>query len=1524
MSHLSRKSKSSWLPRTLLPALLSFGVVLGVTVVWERSGQTQSAGSDLPGFGGETLRPRLMVVLDTSASMRFDPGYTVDRANDDFVASPRTPDSSCLSKFCIGKRAMYDVLSANASLVEIGLAGYFQSEKTVHHDAVSSNYNITCKYDVLASAGQFINSGKQQWTSVTDLAPSVADGVGFSCSPETQSTVLACATAMPDHTCTRTTSSGTTLTLWQNPACAGSATLPLACTPSATITSGSPASTYSYNASSSGWDTSSYKLVQKSTAGAACTPTTYLAQTSGNSCTSGATGTPNGKCDFYLDTTVGTPAGTVFQTSGTTLVRYATTTLPTTVSGKTYTQLNSSSGSTVQIVAASAATSCPATQNYTQSTAFVSGTNPGCNTVTGGCALTGGTGSLAVPITVAADNKTAYVATMTVAGYTLVSVTPTTSTAFLYSVPISSSCGQAPGAIFNVTASTYQGLSVGCGTNTTSFGSASPCLLVEGAETLHTDLGTRDCRFTRNTYTYNKPASTTGYECQYTLTKYTYGYLDEYCRYRRYQYKYTNASYTYKWNTNGGEIINSYTTAPITVTDNTVCGTAVSNTKCADVLSGTTAPSVCRTSGASMCKLRAQSRYSWSNPAATSSTTATYCFASDLLSTTTGATPPMINTTTTRADWCALGGTGGTPAYDDPPILVGDYYDPATANTAVTNVSWSPPLHATKDTGWSYYVSGANAGTAATAFVPVALNTASAGGAVLNMLQDYNAISNPTGLRMPDAANGPYTPLYGSLTSTKAYLQTLINADSNTACRPYYVLLVTDGDEDTPKGYTQSDLVNVVNSLRTMSKSGQTVDVKTFVVGFGVTSAALDAMAVAGGQPYSNNASPPTLSAYNAADASALSEQLNAILGVITSGTYSRTKPVLTNDGARIYAGYFSHSTTGLEWPGFLDTYSIDSGVISTSPIWSFQTVLNAQAAGSRTIYTRVTGDVGLTPFELYANGQDPSRCTLVDDIAGGIGCASASRTTADKIVKFVRNDRTPTPTFSNSTTAKSSRLSDIYHSTPAAVAGPIFSAAWGVGPAEQVAYQAFKNVHQDREPTVYVGSNDGVVHAIRDYRGSSVPTGLVPGQERWGYVPHGLLPGLSASLAQHAFTADGNFAISDVCTGSGCTQANGNGWQTALIGSLGRGGSSLFALDISDAANPQYMWDVENEPNMGETWSGPVVARVSPLGVKTFGAFVGGGYSTLADHGNYFYIFDALTGAIMSDGTTPAKWAVASVNRPTVKNNLPSRARIVRPSDGSMASIVYFGDTDGKVMRMSVTSNQVSNWAPQVMFNPFSIGSGCAHTSVSALPDETVTAVTLPLTLPPSNQPFPQLFNRPIIGDDDGTKGTGRKVLYLGTGDANNPSDATTQDYFYAVRDDHDVLPAPSCLAPALWAKKLALGDKVLGDPAILGSNIVVAVYKPPTAVGTCGSSGHTTLYCFDKITGANSNCLVPTATVATPNPSPTSYLDVGSVGIISDITVIGSSLLFNASSEPENIRQVGLVTGPVPFQVKTWERVQ
>ncbi len=139
-------------------------------------------------------------------------------------------------------------------------------------------------------------------------------------------------------------------------------------------------------------------------------------------------------------------------------------------------------------------------------------------------------------------------------------------------------------------------------------------------------------------------------------------------------------------------------------------------------------------------------------------------------------------------------------------------------------------------------------------------------------------------------ANG-YTPLTHSMISAGFEMVRMIGTDDDAACRPYYVLLLTDGfqqcpdiDADDPiaRGLIRNELVLHATDLRALNVLGAVHEVRTFVVGFGRGTRfvdELDAMARAGGTSIDVNGDPdPNGAAYQANDPQGLADALQAAI----------------------------------------------------------------------------------------------------------------------------------------------------------------------------------------------------------------------------------------------------------------------------------------------------------------------------------------------------------------------------------------------------------------------------------------------------------------------------------------------------------------------------------------------------------------------------------------------------------------------------------------------------------------------
>src|SRR5215831_18311961 len=115
-----------------------------------------AAPSDLPAFG-TGAKPRVMLQFDNSRSMLLAPDPLsnvlgdLTYAGDDYDPD-NNPGASCGNKLCIGKRVMSQVIPAYASLMEMGLATYYQFQRT--YIIPTGGGTTTCWYDVLAAPGE--------------------------------------------------------------------------------------------------------------------------------------------------------------------------------------------------------------------------------------------------------------------------------------------------------------------------------------------------------------------------------------------------------------------------------------------------------------------------------------------------------------------------------------------------------------------------------------------------------------------------------------------------------------------------------------------------------------------------------------------------------------------------------------------------------------------------------------------------------------------------------------------------------------------------------------------------------------------------------------------------------------------------------------------------------------------------------------------------------------------------------------------------------------------------------------------------------------------------------------------------------------------------------------------------------------------------------------------------------------------------------------------------------------------------
>ncbi|NHZ42944.1 pilus assembly protein [Massilia aquatica] len=332
----------------------------------------------------------------------------------------------------------------------------------------------------------------------------------------------------------------------------------------------------------------------------------------------------------------------------------------------------------------------------------------------------------------------------------------------------------------------------------------------------------------------------------------------------------------------------------------------------------------------------------------------------------------------------------------------------------------------------------------------------------------------------------------------------------------------------------------------------------------------------------------------------------------------------------------FSIDYNSVDWSGNLHAYPINkAGAVGTDDLWlngGAAAAIGKQSADSRIIVTRNESGTGGMPFRWtsMAKNETGHRKQLDPD---------AMNADSSDLLNFVRGDTSKDLKHGGTLRARGSVLGDIIHSTPA---------------------------YDSTTKTVYVGANDGMLHAINAENGS----------ERFAYVPGALMADLKhlakATDFKHRYFVDGGIAVRTIDK------------QTVLVGALGGGGKALYALDVTSipadekSAASKVLWEVTNASpgfkDLGYTYSAPVVVKLN--GTKpVVAAVVGNGYygdtATSNSHA-ILYVINANTGELINTIDT-------NVGSATTPNGLSSPSVRDTDNDG-FSDTAYAGDLLGNM----------------------------------------------------------------------------------------------------------------------------------------------------------------------------------------------------------------------------------------------------
>lgn len=347
------------------------------------------------------------------------------------------------------------------------------------------------------------------------------------------------------------------------------------------------------------------------------------------------------------------------------------------------------------------------------------------------------------------------------------------------------------------------------------------------------------------------------------------------------------------------------------------------------------------------------------------------------------------------------------------------------------------------------------------------------------------------------------------------------------------------------------------------------------------------------------------------------------------------------------------------DWSSQLLAYTIKPDGSLGDVAWDTDQAGLIPSHGSRKIFTW-SGASG-RPF-LWSSLSDGQRALLR---GGGTEALGQDR------LNWIRGDRSKEGPGGPLRT-RSRLLGDIVNSDPVYVAVDNFGyERLPAGTAGRDSYGNYLREKLNRTPMLYVGANDGMLHAF-DAR---------TGEEKFAFIPAAVYPNLTHLATpgyedNHRYFVDGPTYVGDAYF------AAQNRWRTILVGTTGAGGRSVFALDVTDPDNfssSHVLWEF-TDPDLGHTIGRPVVARMKN---GEWAAIFGNGYGS-NNHQAHLFIVNLQTGSLIRK---------ISTNTGTAANTNGLASPVLLADSTRLITHAYAGDRLGNLWKFDLEHTNAGQW---------------------------------------------------------------------------------------------------------------------------------------------------------------------------------------------------------------------------------------
>jgi type IV pilus assembly protein PilY1 len=349
-----------------------------------------------------------------------------------------------------------------------------------------------------------------------------------------------------------------------------------------------------------------------------------------------------------------------------------------------------------------------------------------------------------------------------------------------------------------------------------------------------------------------------------------------------------------------------------------------------------------------------------------------------------------------------------------------------------------------------------------------------------------------------------------------------------------------------------------------------------------------------------------------------LGNALRAIAARRGSGSNATVTGTSTSAGTKVFQAKFFSA----QWNGEVQAFPVNAtGIDVNNTLWT----ASIPTFGSRNIYTH--------------NGS------------AGVTFPTAAQTTVltPLVANYISGDRSQEPQFNPAGTLRNrtSLLGTVVNSSPTYV-------------------KTSASVD-----TVYVGANDGMLHAFN----------ATNGVERFAYVPRGIdladLREFSVPTYGHRFFVDG-----PIVTSTPRELSN----RTVLVGTLGRGGRGLYALDVTNPTTfgaSKVLWDhgASFDSDMGQVLGKPLIAKLND---GSTALLVPNGLNSTSERAVLFVI-DLVSGVKIAEIDT-------GVGSPTASNGLSAPRGWDADGNGTV-DVVYAGDFRGNLWKFDLSDTNKAQW---------------------------------------------------------------------------------------------------------------------------------------------------------------------------------------------------------------------------------------